>query len=132
MDIKEKISRVINLFESIENKINFSFQENETYIRTFSDIESKYFTNDSYRFLFKLLYTDSITPYIFESSISLVRDIYLLSNRKTNAYVLEFIIEVYQFTAPDMIEKDELIKAVLSYMDKIDVYSSDKKSKQIN
>ena len=132
MDIKNKIERVINLFETIENKINFNFLKNETYIRTFSDMESKYFTNDSYKFLFKLLYTDSITPYVFESAIALVRDIYLLTNRKTNAYVLEFIIEVYQFTEPDMIENNELIRAVISYMDKIDVYSSEKKSKQIN
>jgi len=132
MNIKDKIQRVINMFESLENKINFNFLKNETYIRTFSNMESQYFTTDSYKFLFKLLYSESITPYIFESSVSLVREIYLLTNRKINSYVLEFIIEVYQFTEPDLIDNEELIRAVISYMDKIDIYSTEKKVKKIN
>lgn len=132
MDIKNKIQQVIQMFETLENKINFNFLKNENYIRTFSDMEAQYFTSDSYKFLFKLLYSEAITPYIFESSISLVRDIFLLTNRKTNTYVLEFIIEVFQFTEPEMIENKELIRAVISYMDKIDIYKSEKISKKIN
>ncbi len=132
MDIKEKIQRVINMFESLEKKVDFDFLRNDTYIRTFSDLESKYFTAESYKYLFKMLYTDSISPYIFESTVSLVRDIYLLTNRKTDSYVLEFIVEIFQFTEPEMIENSELVRAVITYMDKVDIYSAEMKNKKIN